>query len=115
MSGKVKPRLAVTAEGIFRRTENIVVPGEDRDSDSCNRDHLGRDVQQGENRKKLFVASEAAGVNTDGVVDGADPSQHRHAEPPGSGIRYAAQRQRQPGHSNDCNQDKKRSAKRDVL
>src|SRR5678815_2514153 len=97
MSEKMRPRLPIPTERIFRRTENVIDPGEHRDGDTNNGDHLRRDIQKSDDGKKLLVTPEAASVNMDRVVDDGYPSQSRHAEPLRGGVGDAAERHRQPG------------------
>src|SRR5215510_5617203 len=110
VSQQVRPSLSVAAERKFRRAKDVIVAAEDRDSDSSYSDHLRREIQKRENRKKLFVAPEATCVDADRVVDDRDPDYDGHAQPPRHRVGSAATRQSKPSHPDHRDYYEKHSA-----
>src|SRR5215510_13119508 len=115
VSQQVRPSLSVAAERKFRRAKDVIVAAEDRDSDSSYSDHLRREIQKRENRKKLFVAPEATCMDADRVVDDRDPDRDGHAQPPRRRVGSAAKRQSEPGNPNHRDHEEKYSAKCGVV
>ena len=109
------PGLAIAAEGEFRRAEDIVGAGGDRDNDAGDGDRLRRPVQKSTNHQQVFVRAETSGVHPDGVDQHGDLYQGGHAEPSRRGIRNAGKGKSQPGQADGWDQYEKGFTKCDVL
>ena len=78
---QVRPRLAVSPEGVLRRAEYVRVACEDCDKDARNGNRLENDVENGQNRQQMFVRAKTGLMDTDRVIHNRNPHQPGHAEP----------------------------------
>src|SRR4051812_31480818 len=101
MGSHMKPGLTVSAEAVFRHAIDVVPAGKDGQDDCRNDDQLGCNALEKTYREELFVAAEAAGVDTDRVVQDSDPHHRRHAEPLRYRTRQASKRQPESGNPDD--------------
>jgi hypothetical protein len=63
----------------------------------------------------MFVTAEAAGVDSDRVIQHSDPDYRRDAEPLRGRIRHAGDRKYKPGNAYNQNQTEKGLGEGDIL
>src|SRR5437016_199203 len=115
MGPDMNPRLAVAAEGELGRAVDVIFAGEDRQDDTRDDYRLCRQALEDADREKLFVAAEAACVDSDRVVPPSDPDHSRYGEPPCPPIPPARKRQREPANPDHENETQKQLTKCKIL
>src|SRR5882724_4597742 len=115
MGSHMNPGLAVATEGEFGSAVDVVLAGEDRQDDARNDYRLCCKAHKDADWQELFVAPEAACVDSDCVIQDSDPDHCRDAEPPCCRVRHAAKRQSEPDNRDDENQTEERLTELKVL